>query len=61
MRFQVNKQKKAYLSQSFVSLDQNSGEVPVFGSCLNIESRMQFLAAWRPILRNLFLAFRKHF
>jgi hypothetical protein len=34
-------------------------KLPIFASSLNAESRMKFLGAWRPILRNLFELKRK--
>lgn len=47
------------LSQSFINFDQNHNELPIFSSCLNVESRMKYFAAWRPILRNMLLMHRK--
>ena len=34
-------------------------KLPIFASLLNAESRMKFLGAWRPIIRNLFEHKRK--
>jgi hypothetical protein len=43
-----------------MSVSVNSPQkLPIFASALNAESRMKFLGAWRPILRNLFEHKRK--
>lgn len=34
-------------------------KLPIFASSINAESRMKFLGAWRPILRNMFEYKRK--
>lgn len=38
---------------------QITSKLPIFASSLNAESRMKFLGAWRPILRDLFEQKRK--
>ena len=32
---------------------------PIFGSCINCESRMKYFGAWRPILKNMLLYTKK--
>jgi len=34
-------------------MKQSSQKFPIYASAVNSESRMQFLGAWRPILRNM--------
>lgn len=51
--------KKALDNSTFNNLRETKGKFPIYASASNCESKLKFLGAWRPILRNIFEAKRK--
>ena len=58
--------KNTSFNRSKISINERSNSnyfkdssLPIFASTLNAESRMKFLGAWRPILRNMLEKSRK--